>query len=469
MAANAYADCFLNGVTPPCFTNVSFSGINNTLDTRVVFIATCSGCTHEAEQVVEPGRTYNLTANVPCDVASSEGLYNYIIFTQTPDQSTTNLISGVPSTNTVINAPTPTVYDPSNNGNGTNGNTSPILYTSTNAVTSQQQGDAALYDAVTKAAVQAHNDALAINSGVNGIYTNASAVAWANSMFLSNVLSHGLSVTGAIANVTVTNTGYGFTNYNLQGTQEGISNLLSGIATNIFANGTNQLTISALNTNANNIAGVLSNSLTGALAKMNAATNAASGVADAADQSAFLSGLSSSLSDEGGSPQLQNIDLGHGIVIALGSNIPAGFLPIRGIISWIVIALLLYRNFRTFNACVMKAFGVPQTTTAGTEVLGNNVNFFSALTMAGLIVATVSTLPVIAAGFLSSELAFWASSSNPLSVFRGGSLAWAYSLISQYVPIAVLFSAFCVRMVYVTVLESSTSVIAAILKFFVGV
>lgn len=119
----------------------------------------------------------------------------------------------------------PSQYDPTSpNQSGTN---SPILWTAgsaTNAAQASQQGFGALWDVNSQLGQQAHNDALAIEAGQNGIYTNAVAVGLANAQwssnllasmnaglasdaaFRSNVLAHGLSITnlgGMITNQTL--------------------------------------------------------------------------------------------------------------------------------------------------------------------------------------------------------------------------------------------------------------------------
>ena len=227
------------GTNVLCTTNLTWTVKNNDVWPQFYYAYDSVTGGHIAGgEEISGGGTEPYTVSVPCDTAGDWALYqegnvynptNISTTDEGTVTSTRELYGGnspgspdtlvnVPANPsspgpTEVNTPPPVTYNPTNTGAlGTN--QSPILFTSTNTSTSIQQGDSALFDAMTKGEVEAHKDAL---------LTENALAALANS--LSNSPSGGAG----------TNIFNGVTNVDVQNWPAGYSNYLSGILTNGLA------------------------------------------------------------------------------------------------------------------------------------------------------------------------------------------------------------------------------------------
>jgi len=211
---------------------------------------------------------------------------------------------------------------------------------------------------------------------------------------------------------------------------------------------------------------VIQQQLTNQLPSTTANTNAAQQLADTSGIRGFAQSLPAVGDDGAGGAAPQNINLGHGIVIALGTNIPSSFNAIRGLIAWCIIIVLIFANYKTsIDACSM-VLHTPQATTAGEEILGTNANAASAIAMGLLIVAAASGVPAIAAGFMANELAL-IHTNNPLN-FLEATLGWGYSFLSQYIPIYTLATALCSRFAFYVLIRGVALIAAGVVKLLTG-
>ncbi len=126
------------------------------------------------------------------------------------------------------------------------------------------------------------------------------------------------------------------------------------------------------------------------------------------------------------------------ISFSLGSNMPS-YGPLRQVLAWATIVGLFLWNWRTTYSKIRDVFTANQARTAGTEVLGSNVNLSSALLMAVAIFAAATAIPTFAVAVMTNEVSLYISIGNPVSMFGG--FGWGYSFLDQYIPLATVISA----------------------------
>jgi hypothetical protein len=420
---------------------------------------------------LDPGQTGNSLVQWPCAQASSVNLYQSqgrTMVMGAPDgtgQGTTQggtdtgaTASGSPANGVPTPLPAvPVSSPPLNQYNPTNasqtGTNSPILWTpasGTNAALAAQQGFGALYDSGVKLGDQAHLDAQAIEAGVDGIYTNAAAVGLADAQFMSNAFARG---------ITVTNIGIGGTNIISLGTNLATETTLTGIS-NLLSR-----------TRTNNAEDTLSNLLGG----LSGETNGAHILADTmSGLGGAVPNVSASDEDAGGG-ELLNVTLGGagvGIVplvmstSALDTVMPAATAA-RIAFKWCILIILAICNYKVLVVEVRTTLMIPQARTAGTSLLGTNINSASAIVCAAIIVALAATLPtVFASGIVETFASI--SLSSPASVFAAASSV-AYSFVSHYFPLAMLATAVVNHIAFRIASNIMELGAAAIVKFLVGI
>jgi hypothetical protein len=327
-----------------------------------------------------------------------------------PTSNTTNnpIVVTEPTNATPIvnNTPTPTSYNPTNNGNVNN--QSPIIFSgssTTNGIISQQQGDSAVYDAVTKFAAQNNNNLTKIQS------------------ILSTGLNFTLTATnGQVGtNVWVDNQ---LTNYSTEATLEGLTNLVGH-----FLNATN---IGDTNS-------IAAQEQLGSVAALNG-SNLITGT---------VSGLTVPSTDDGyGSDGVNwtiSIPYGPGYSIDLNPfhvswvNDLATF--VRSLIAWIFTCGLYYRNWKLLNDQYRGQAATRQATTSGQTVLGNNANIASCIICAGLITTVMLALPIFASGWFGVVLPI-SHLANPFSGSLAGTVATSVWMVDKFFPLA--FMVYCV-------------------------
>jgi hypothetical protein len=221
-------------------------------------------------------------------------------------------------------------------------------------------------------------------------------------------------------------------------------------------------------------------SATNAIAQMLAGTNAAYQVLNSmgAAENTFTSQLPTSLSDDAGSAQEQDITVGNpntGQIKFQVGSIPDSMMnfytSLRSLVAWVIVLILCWANFDDMFKCVHGVLEIqgaqgPDTGTIAAALGGNVV---SALTVASIIVALVSSIPTVAVGFLTGEMSFWLSFTSPTAFFHSSGNSWAYSWASQIIPIGVLVSAVGTRMVFWVAVRVLDAVLSAIAKTLIGV
>jgi len=111
-------------------------------------------------------------------------------------------------------------------------------------------------------------------------------------------------------------------------------------------------------------------------------------------------------------------------------------------------------------------FTANQARTAGTEVLGLNVNVSSAMLMAVAIFAAATAIPTFAVALLTNEISLFVSVGNPLTMLGG--FGWGYSFLDQYIPLATVVTAVTSRIVFNVIIDSIAAVVMGIKLFLVG-
>jgi hypothetical protein len=216
----------MGSVPPPCFTNLTFT-INNG-DAVYHNYRILDGYFDDVGDLVIPGgQARSITVTVecdktPCTVRQSPDSGTPIDLNIQPSGGSPYMGSSTPPSPTIITPTTadtppatptapPATYNPTNTGyNPTTGVTNgpDILFTAgaTNPATATQQGDSALYDALTKASAQADLNAQSIESAIsNGTASVVGAINGATNGTGTN------DVRGT--NVFVDNWPQGYSNY----------------------------------------------------------------------------------------------------------------------------------------------------------------------------------------------------------------------------------------------------------------
>jgi hypothetical protein len=264
--------------------------------------------------------------------------------------------------------------------------------------------------------------------------SNIAAAGWAVSSNLWAVSSNIVSA--------VTNRGRSITNYAEETTQQGISNLLAAIETNLSGGG--------IDTNY-------------WMGRIYAGTNVGASVSGAA-VAARIGGDMTVPSDSGGSTvpyEMTFTPLGE-VTATVGAGVPSAYAFGRHILVWFLYLGLFVSCWKMFDSSVMASLGVPQGTTAGTSVLGTDVNVASALAMAGAIVAAVAVIAAVAVpALLSMVSAFWGV--NPLDGMSVG-----LDLVSAYVPLGTMMGCLVVLVVFRVTVNSIGQVAGGVVKLLVG-
>ena len=263
-----------------------------------------------------------------------------------------------------------------------------------------------------------------------------------------------------------TNISLHLTNYAEETTLDVATNLLGLINSNLLSGlGGSNLTLAQLTNQVAAYGVAQSNDLPGALAQMSALTN---GVAAAVGMQSIQSGVASWPStpdtSQSGAPSVQNVTIGPGVVIPLG-HMDVSYGGLRTVLAWSAIVGLFVWNWRTTYLRIRDAFTAQQTTTAGTEVLGTNVNLSSAMLMAVVIFAAITAIPTLAVALLAGEVTLM-NSVSPLPVLRA--FGFGYTFLDQYIPLATVVTAVMSRVVFMVAIDSLASVVMGIKLFLVG-
>ena len=210
-----------------------------------------------------------------------------------------------------------------------------------------------------------------------------------------------------------------------------------------------------------------------------AGTNAQAGVdaaEDVRDQFAGLADGAPSSFDEPGS------ELGAGWTLSvplIGSSVELDLNPFsrawvfdlaglcRRIVTWGVLFTLLWRNTKVTLEAIMATGGFRQATSAGTTVLGTNVNSGLALAMAAAITVAVGVVP--------SALVTWAGAtghlptifSSPFTASTSG-IQQALWMANQFLPLALILTAAISAWVYQISLGGLLWVSQTVVRFLVG-
>jgi len=213
-----------------------------------------------------------------------------------------------------------------------------------------------------------------------------------------------------------------------------------------------------------------------AIGGMQSAANAATNAFGMSSVVSAVSGFSTSGAVEGTSPESFDIELGAvtggGGHTTTHAQLTLHFAPWsdwsvstgKTIASWFVILWLFIANYKVYRVGMIAAFNVSQVGTAGTSVVGSNINFMSALTMAGFIVAAIGTIPaVLASTGLSAQLT--TLDSHPFTALAGSQL-WGW--VSAALPVSTLFASVLSHIGFRVLSDVVVTVASVIIKFMVG-
>jgi hypothetical protein len=140
----------------------------------------------------------------------------------------------------------------------------------------------------------------------------------------------------------------------------------------------------------------------------------------------------------------------------------------RMFIEWFIVVGLFYANWTYLEKYVMNLFIVPQATTAGQSVLGNNVNAASAVAAAVIIVAVIATVPTAGLVLIHGGETMGVS---PDTGATGVSAAWGlgWYLLNLFVPMQTIISALVSHILMRVFVMKLFIVAAAIVKILVGI
>lgn len=452
-AGTVYITTGTNSIIDDCRTNISFTFQNSDSITHCFIILKngvyaggpfriAGGTSDSAELYVACSEInqYSTTDTGECNSIGNDLGTNQLVnmntnagtIVLTPDTNNpadyvTNPITNG-GTNFAGNTPTPIIYNATNMP-------SPIIWSNlanTNSAVATMNGDSAIYNAITKNGLQAHNDIATISSQLDALSSN-------------------------IGTNKTTST---LTNYNLETTQQGISNLLANMGTNggmslTQFQGTAMTVQSDLSSNGFD---------------MNK-TNGASVLALNSITSAFGRPSLDESGDAGEVTMLDiPLDLANKVHLTLGTSEIDEWLPaLHGglaIFRWAVIMLLIIANYKVLVKAVKTTMLVPQATTSGETLLGTNINAASAIIMAGAIVAVVASLPTVFASGVLDNIGKIAIG-NPLQGAESG-IGKAYGFACHYFPIGTFITALLNHFGFRIAIDSAETVCMGIIKFLTG-
>lgn len=193
--------------------------------------------------------------------------------------------------------------------------------------------------------------------------------------------------------------------------------------------------------------------------------------------SSIQSQLPSTLSDDNGSAQEQDITIGDPskgtITIRAGtvpSSMTAWYSHLRALIAWLIVVVLLMLNAKQVFEALRDIFLVEPVERVGlleaVASLGAGVAVVLALAVG--LVLLIGILPTVAVGFLSGELTFLGGggTESPSTFF--GNMGWSYQWASQFFPIWVMVTAMGSRIVFFFAIEILKAILEAIVKIFVA-
>lgn len=150
---------------------------------------------------------------------------------------------------------------------------------------------------------------------------------------------------------------------------------------------------------------------------------------------------------------------GWGPSASIMSAMKAGF-------TWLIILVLFAKQFTLVWQAAINLMQVPQGTTAGTSVVGTNVNATSAVIMAGIICGVIVAAPVLLAAQWDRS---W-EATNPVNTMSSISNVMGHGAYyaAQIFPIGVLLTALASYFTFRFFALSTTIVQALIIRLLVG-
>lgn len=397
-----------------------------------------------ASTFVRPNGSATLVLNnVPCSNVGwyqleTLGINNFETTAGTNSQTFTQVGTGaIVPTNGFVSTdvnPSGAVYNPG----GSNSN---ILWTAsayTNSSLAVQQGDSALYDALTKAAAAAHSDESAIASAI----TNGVLAAHIDALGISNAVAHGGSTNG-------TGVYLGPTNGATENTLQGISNLLG------------------------NATGMVINAATVSVWQAQGTTYGATG-SNELNQTGTLPSSTEALGDAIGDDWQITVPYLNSYVIDLNPfhvtwvvDLAAFF---KSAITWISMVGLFYSNITVLLGAIKSSGSYRQAEFGGASVEGNTIANISA----SVVVAIAITVAMLALPAIGYSLAGWDFSlSSVFTVpFHATSaphtVRVALYITDQFFP--VMFMVYCTLcgMLYRMKVSAAVWVVQVVVRFTVA-
>lgn len=204
-----------------------------------------------------------------------------------------------------------------------------------------------------------------------------------------------------------------------------------------------------------------------AVTSMLSATNGASALGFGGFTNAVGTKLGTDLGLSGGGVGFSAVTLPGTPSVTLAVGLPTGLeTPISVLSSlceWTCYFWLFISTYRLFVPNIRAALATPQAGTAGEEVLGTNLNFGSALVVAGLIVGVVVVLVSVGLSSLGTFV-----SQIPGNPFSGMMTLPGSSFVASCVPLSVIGSCIVSHVMFRLVIDSATVVTMGVIKFLVG-
>ncbi len=332
------------------------------------------------------------------------------------------------------------------------------------------QGDESIVGAVGKSDTDLFNKLGLMQTNLQGTINNSTNLIVqglanifgqekANGSELTNMLGGQTAGNGELTNID-NNT------RPLHGDLLNLSNALAGLkltngGTNLWTNG---LTLDQLTNSASDFQGDQSNRIGQATAAMQSLTNGASILGNDGLQSA-ASSLGNGLGVGAGSADEYDFTVGGPVTAIIRvAPLPYGSVGVvHDLIGWLCYVFLFVANYKVFREGLYQALLAPQTRTAGEEILGNNVNFASALVVAGLIVSTIAVIPAL---FLPQLVtAIGSVVGNPFTAISGLP-GWGWVMAAC--PMDTMLSVMGSHILFRLALDGTVVVTCGIIRFLVG-
>ena len=318
------------------------------------------------------------------------------------------------------------------------------------------------------------SDIAAHDSTLQSTFSNSLA-SFSSSLTNADVLGNLSAISNFLSDVGATND-----NMATESTLIGISNLLSGMASNGVTSGSTNV-FSLTNVAQENTLEGISNLLSGGSERTTQPSDEQSkGQAAASDGVSALQRIAGSMSAPEQTEHYGTPLDGWSVSIPYGAGYTIDLNPfhvewvvslaafVRNLVAWIFAAGLLYRNASLLIAAIESLGATRQASASGQAILGVNANLATALVCAGLITAAMLAVPVYFSDWFNANNLFSVITNNPFHNVSGGTVANSIWMADQFFPLSYMIWCVVTGILFKLNLAPVIWLVQTVTRFLVG-